>query len=307
MPEAEKRKSAFISYSHSDGKDFTSRLVFALNMYVDVFWDRRLQADPFPPQLFEAIEENEYFIFIMTPNSLESKWCKKEVKHARKNSKKIIPVRRFEECVDEKLADEYTYADFSANFDQGFQDLTRLIFGESYSSWEFIGYLPDDQVIACLQKGLVPGLITKEIIEWVIVEKLWFVIENFISNQNAYFFKENPHTVRDVRLQLKSLIKQFEDNNDVIGFKHLTDALAIVPTPEVYANQVVQISDTQYRILGETTFSVVQQVKGFYELSAQVNNDPRGFMQVQKFFDSDIAGKIRELIKLHARRSKYLY
>ena len=52
-----KKPSVFISYAHKDGMEFTRRLAFALSMYMDVFWDRRLQAGPYPPQLLKEIEQ----------------------------------------------------------------------------------------------------------------------------------------------------------------------------------------------------------------------------------------------------------
>jgi hypothetical protein len=73
------RKSAFVSYAHRAAWDFTRRLVFSLGMYADVFWDRRLSAGPFPPQLYSEIEARDFFLFVMTPSSLESDWCKKEL------------------------------------------------------------------------------------------------------------------------------------------------------------------------------------------------------------------------------------
>jgi hypothetical protein len=50
------KKSVFISYAHKDAMDFTRRLAFDLSFFADVFWDRRLQAGKYPPQLKQEIE-----------------------------------------------------------------------------------------------------------------------------------------------------------------------------------------------------------------------------------------------------------
>ena len=76
-----KKPSVFISYAHKDSMEFTHRLAFALSMYMDVFWDRRLQAGPYPLQLMQEIESRDFFVLIMSPYSLNSEWCEMEREH----------------------------------------------------------------------------------------------------------------------------------------------------------------------------------------------------------------------------------
>jgi hypothetical protein len=42
--------------------------------------------------LFQGIEKSTVFLFLVSPDSVESEWCIKEIKYAVKNEKRILPV-----------------------------------------------------------------------------------------------------------------------------------------------------------------------------------------------------------------------
>src|SRR5687768_13539037 len=98
-------KKLFISYAHKDGMEFTRRLAFALSMYIDVFWDRKLQTGDFPSQLENEIEVCDFFLFVMTPYSIVSEWCQRELSHAEKHNKGIAMARVYNgaDTIDEDL------------------------------------------------------------------------------------------------------------------------------------------------------------------------------------------------------------
>lgn len=81
------KKSVFISYSNHDALDFTRRLAFGLGLYMDVFWDRRLKAGDFIIQLDDEIEKRDFLLFVMSPFSFESKWCRYEFQRAQELKK----------------------------------------------------------------------------------------------------------------------------------------------------------------------------------------------------------------------------
>lgn len=301
------RKSAFVSYAHRDAWDFTRRLVFSLGMYADVFWDRRLPAGPFPPQLETEIESRGFFLFVMTPSSLDSPWCKQELEHAMQcKPVKIIPVRIFPECIHEGLKQgEYNYADFSEDFDQGFRALTQMMLGQPVSSWELLGYQKDSDVIACIERGLLPGLISKTLAEWVIVEKVWVSVEQYIdTRQKSLIFRGGPRTAIGVLRHCKSLENQFTDNRNNVGYSVVKDAEKVA---EIYGNSFFRLSDNRHSEIGLKTAEVIRGAKTFLESQAQRERSAFKLAQVQGYFDFDIAEKARELIDSYARRSRYLY
>ncbi|MBN8634691.1 MAG: toll/interleukin-1 receptor domain-containing protein [Anaerolineae bacterium] len=173
------RPSAFISYSHQDGADFTHRLVFGLSMYMDVFFDIHLQAGDYPKQLFKEIEKRDHFLFVMTPYSIKSKWCRDELEYAEKCGKSITLAMVFDSELVQRheLTERYSYGPFHLDYEAGFRRVTELMLGKATSSWEGFINLEKDEIIEALRQGLVPGIIAKEFVEWLMVEKLWAKLE----------------------------------------------------------------------------------------------------------------------------------
>lgn len=66
--------------------------------------------------------------------------------------------------------------------------------------------------------------------------------------------------------------------------------------------------DNEHQQLGALASEVVQNVKQILDKNAVGFRSFDDAVLVQKgFFDFDVAEKLRELINLHARRSRYLY
>jgi hypothetical protein len=276
-------------------------------MYADVFWDRRLSAGPFPPQLYSEIEARDFFLFVMTPSSLESDWCKKELDYAMQCKQvKVIPVRIFPECVHEGLKQgEYNYADFSEDFDQGFRALTQMMLEQPVSSWELLGYQKDSDVIACIERGLLPGLISKTLAEWVIVEEVWGGLEEFIdTRQKTSIFQVRPRTAIGVLRCCQSQEEQFIDNRDAGGQSVVQNAEKIA---EIYSNGIFPFKDNEHLEIGLRTAEIIQKAKSFLEMLATRERNAFRLTYIRDYFDFDVAEKARELIDSYARRSRYLY
>src|SRR4051812_19930412 len=84
----------FISYSRKD-KDFVHRLDEALRgrgreTWVD--WDDLRPAEEFMQAIYAAIENADTFVFVLTPESIASKVCEREIAHAVAHNKRMIPV-----------------------------------------------------------------------------------------------------------------------------------------------------------------------------------------------------------------------
>ena len=84
----------FISYSRKD-IDFVRKLADDLETAgYDVWWDiTDLQGgDDWVKTIPQAISSSQYFIVVLTPNSVESEWVRKEYTQALSLRKKIIPI-----------------------------------------------------------------------------------------------------------------------------------------------------------------------------------------------------------------------
>ena len=85
---------AFISYSRKD-KDFVRRLHRALGeRKLDVWVDlEKIQpTEEFMEAIFRAIEEADIFGAVLTPDWVASAVCKREIKHATDNNKRLVPI-----------------------------------------------------------------------------------------------------------------------------------------------------------------------------------------------------------------------
>jgi hypothetical protein len=84
----------FISYSRKD-IDFVRKLAGDLEKAgYDVWWDITdlRGGDDWVSTLPAAIKSSQFFIIVLTPNSVESEWVRKEYTQALSLRKKIIPI-----------------------------------------------------------------------------------------------------------------------------------------------------------------------------------------------------------------------
>src|SRR5215469_7464583 len=100
-PDTNKEKSpptgftdVFISYSRTD-KAFVQRLTAALTAtqrtaWVD--WHDILPAEDFLQSIYAGIDAADAFVLVLSPDSLRSETCFKEVLHAVEGKKHIIPL-----------------------------------------------------------------------------------------------------------------------------------------------------------------------------------------------------------------------
>jgi WD40 repeat protein len=89
---------AFVSYAREDMR-FVKALIKALSdAGQDIAWDKEGRAirpaAPFWPELEAAIRRSGKFIFIISPSSVASRMCRRELDFARSLNKQVIPVMR---------------------------------------------------------------------------------------------------------------------------------------------------------------------------------------------------------------------
>ncbi len=132
----------YISYSRKD-MEFTRKLYKALrendyDIWVD--WADIEKGADWLKKVYAGIEDADNFIFVISPNSIESEICGWELAHAVKNNKRIIPILRRSTSQDsDKTRSEiislphplsfinWLYFREEDDFDQSLQDLLELI------------------------------------------------------------------------------------------------------------------------------------------------------------------------------------
>lgn len=296
------RKSVFISYAHKDNtENFVFELGYSLNMYMDAFWDVKLQAGAWSEQLINKIKECNAFLVVMSYSQKhESEWCQKELDMARNENKTIIPIKRFENHTDKEL-ESIQYADFTRDFDEGFKELTYLITGERLTAWEYLENTDENALFENLALGLLPGLISKEFADYMIVQHLWQSFRSLVSLlRDKYFVWLDPKIPEDV---LRAL-KDFASNENQSGKNQADKGVQIV---EEYLETVHTISDSNHTLAGQCASNVLEAVKDYIDTNERDKEVFGRFGLLDASFRFDSASKLRELIRVHARRSRYLY
>ena len=84
----------FISYSRND-LAIAERIIDALakdDLEPWIDWKSIPKGEVFEREIEQGIEKAEIFLFLVSPDSVQSDWCNKEIAHAVKNGKRILPV-----------------------------------------------------------------------------------------------------------------------------------------------------------------------------------------------------------------------
>ncbi len=116
----------FISYSRKDSI-FARKLVDALtaqgrNSWVD--WEGIPYSADWWREICTGIDAADTFVFIISPNSLASMICNRELAYARSNYKRILPVMH--QTIDEKqIAGEWFEQEWEANARENWAELKK--------------------------------------------------------------------------------------------------------------------------------------------------------------------------------------
>lgn len=121
----------FISYSHED-RDFVDRLVIELvNAKASVWldrWELRV-GDSVLDRIQQEIERAEAIIVVLTPASVDSNWCRRELNAATMRELDeaqvlVLPILA-ENCKIPAFLREKHYADFREDFDSGLAQVLK--------------------------------------------------------------------------------------------------------------------------------------------------------------------------------------
>ena len=301
------RPSVYISFAHTDAMAFVRRLAFALELYVDVYWDRRVQRGEPPVQLLEEIARCDYFLLVTTPYSLVSEWCNAQLSYAHAHSKPIALAHIYagEGMTDPQLNAKYTYGDFTENFEVGFRTLTTMILGQPFSSWESLSAAPTPVLINYLKAGVIPAVIAKEVGEWVVVDKIWGAITAELgAKRAAKLFFSTPMTGTGILTQCKAIAEQLDKMKDKRNAELFRQIIALA---ENCVTNLLPLADNQHLAAGQIAHELITQTKALIEVKQTADRDFEKLHVTKTFFEFDAAEKIRAAIADQARRSKYLY
>ena len=124
---------AFISYNSHD-RGFVEQLAKDLKANgVTPWFDRweMLPGESLTDKIGPAILENDYFVVVISPSSVESEWVKRELgvaltREFDERRVEIIPVY-LRECEIPPFLRDKVYADFTTDYRSGLEDLLRRL------------------------------------------------------------------------------------------------------------------------------------------------------------------------------------
>lgn len=123
----------FISYSHQD-VDFVNRLAAHLtqakvHVWVDT-WELQV-GDSLLAKVQQAIQESSALIVVLSRNSVESEWCKRELNaglmRELEEKRVVVLPALLEDCQLPLFLREKLYADFRTNYDQGLRQILETV------------------------------------------------------------------------------------------------------------------------------------------------------------------------------------
>jgi len=128
-----KRRVAFLSHSSRD-KPFARQLAADLaSNGVEVWLDeQRIRVgESIPEKVAQGLAESDYFLIVISKNSIESEWVKKElnsalVEEVRRRRTHILPIKIDNVQVPTIIHDK-KYADFSSSYKVGLADLVAAM------------------------------------------------------------------------------------------------------------------------------------------------------------------------------------
>jgi hypothetical protein len=131
--EHEHERVAFISHSTKD-KPFVRKLASDLVASgVKVWLDEQniLVGDSIPEKIAQGLAESDFFLIVVSENSVNSAWVKRELNNAivheiERRNVIVLPIRldgaKMPDTINDKL-----YADFSKSYEEGLEKLIRSI------------------------------------------------------------------------------------------------------------------------------------------------------------------------------------
>lgn len=133
--EHQHERIAFISHSTKD-KPFVRRLaadLVASGVKVWIDEQNMLVGDSVPEKIAQGLAESDFFLIVVSENSVKSEWVKRELNNAivheiERRKVKVLPIKLDGAPMPDTIKDK-VYADFSHSYEDGLEKLIRSIKG----------------------------------------------------------------------------------------------------------------------------------------------------------------------------------
>ncbi|WP_020533140.1 TIR domain-containing protein [Flexithrix dorotheae] len=140
------KTEVFISYSRKDA-DFARKLNNKLQVYGKTTWfdqESIAEGSDFAKEILKGIESSDNFLFIISPDSIDSEYCEKEVIFASELNKRFIPIiyRKTNESAIPEALKKVQWIDFEGkDFDATFGKLVFTLdtdreYVQSHTKWQ---------------------------------------------------------------------------------------------------------------------------------------------------------------------------
>jgi hypothetical protein len=124
---------AFLSHSSKD-KGFVRRLAADLvagGVKVWIDEQRILVGDSIPEKIAQGLAESDFFLIVVSHNSVESPWVKKELNSAlvheiERRKVAVLPIKLDDAKLPDSISEKH-YADFRGSYDEGLKKLLQSI------------------------------------------------------------------------------------------------------------------------------------------------------------------------------------
>jgi len=126
-------REAFLSHSSID-RPFVNRLIDVLQRHGVPTWYSNVNlhgAQQWHDEIGAALRRCDWFIVVLSPNSVNSIWVKRELVFALQQNRfenKIVPIL-YRDCDYENLSwvlPNFQFVEFRGSFDEGCRDLLRM-------------------------------------------------------------------------------------------------------------------------------------------------------------------------------------
>lgn len=229
----------FISHSHKDKPivEYMTQRLIKNNIYI---WLDSYEIEPnqsLRERIFSALEECSHFCFILSKNSITSKWCLEEIKLAiekeTEEGRKLVLPLSIDSCEIPDLLKDRAFFDFRNSFEDGF---TKLLNYLKYESDKGYGSKYDDlyKIDFALDWGLMKFKPIGEVYlleitsisfqknkEYSILTKLSFIGEEIIVKTfNDYLKVLDESRLNDELIKMASDCIQKEPNKFSVIIKN---------------------------------------------------------------------------------------
>lgn len=123
--------SVFISYSSKDGEFVEKLSITLVQNRINVWLDKWAMqpGDSLIDKIQEGLTKSSFLLVVLSTNSIESEWCKKELnsglmRELEEKEVVVIPIL-LEDCEIPLFLKEKLYSDFTKDFEEGFKSLIR--------------------------------------------------------------------------------------------------------------------------------------------------------------------------------------